>query len=653
MSKADAARIFANALLSDYYESTYLSGDAVNFVCTGTVLEVLHNAGKVTGVALEAGNCSLTTDFAAAKDEINIGGAMFKTGGKVYRNYVGTSVTAYFDLEDKNEIKFLCDSGKNNIVTLNAKDLVSATLEKITYEADGAEKSYRINGAEVMLNGSKKPYPEDGDLFPAAGTVTLVDNDNDNKFEVVKVMSYQTMLVGSANSADNSVTDKYTGQKVIIGDEETADITYENGAGVEMTFADIAPGMVLLYAVDEGGKNVRVLLCDDKVSGNVNKISKDGITVGSAVYSFSAFYENAKKSGASWVVEPVVGQSYTLYLSPFGEIAFLEKGTTSTGSIYGILMRAGSEDKVLETEIVFLEVFNHLGEKKIYQLAEKVKLNGKTGVKAKDVLPQVAGFKDKVLKLKTNGDGAVSELETPVLRDNLDYSMLGKEFNMIDLSQKLGAIRYKPTSLSFNFRLGITAQTIVFNTTYRDDGTLDEKLTTVMQGSGFELEQEMQPAANSRDNVICYGISRDGIVSVVTKGPNSKNNINPTFLLVTGISQALDANGNVVSAVEGIANAQKVTYTIDEDDTTTLSQLSVGCIACVLVNSENEIEIRESDNGRGNLVWDKNKITGDGLDFYGVKSSSGDVMYSWVLMGRVFEYKNDVLMVTTAKTIDK
>lgn len=55
----------------------------------------------------------------------------------------------------------------------------------------------------------------------------------------------------------------------------------------------------------------------------------------------------------------------------------------------------------------------------------------------------------------------------------------------------------------------------------------------------------------------------------------------------------------------------------------------------------------------GNLVWDKNKITGDGLDFYGVKSSSGDVMYSWVLMGRVFEYKNDVLMVTTAKTIDK
>lgn len=91
----------------------------------------------------------------------------------------------------------------------------------------------------------------------------------------------------------------------------------------------------------------------------------------------------------------MVGQSYTLYLSPFGEIAFLEKGTTSTGSIYGILMRAGSEDKVLETEIVFLEVFNHLGEKKIYQLAEKVKLNGKTGVKAKMFCPRLPASKTR------------------------------------------------------------------------------------------------------------------------------------------------------------------------------------------------------------------------------------------------------------------
>lgn len=43
---AAAVQLFVNALHADFYEPCEVTGDLLNYRCTGTVMEVLHDAKK-------------------------------------------------------------------------------------------------------------------------------------------------------------------------------------------------------------------------------------------------------------------------------------------------------------------------------------------------------------------------------------------------------------------------------------------------------------------------------------------------------------------------------------------------------------------------------------------------------------------------------
>lgn len=644
---AAAVQLFVNALHADFYEPCEVTSDLLNYRCTGTVLEVLHDAKKMTGQVLEAGSCSLTTDFICSENQVNLDGRVLRAPeGTGYQSYVGMEVTAYFNAKDGESLIYLYDNQQNRTLTLDAADVLSATLDKITYEQDGQEKTVRISGAKVMVNQSRMAFPTEAALLPEAGSLTLVDSGNTGKYNVVKVLSYKTVIVGAVDTIGQVVSDKYTQEAYSFDAEGGKSVSITNAQGTQTDFGAINGGMVLLYGADESGRNVLCRISDQKVSGRVEKVRTAHVTVGGKEYRLAKSFVKAQEQNQPWAIKPAVGESYALCLSALGEVACMEKAGVSNGTVYGILTRSGSDEKVLSENKVYVELFDQFSQLKTYALAEKIKFNGVKNTPAADVLPQLAPYVNLVLKTKMAGD-IITELETPVMRDNLDYSKLGEEFNMVDITKTLGTVRYKPTSLSLNFRFGLSGETQVFNMTYKADGTLDEKRTTVTKTSSMNLEQQFE------NSLVAYGINREGIISVLTKGPADKSQLDPTLIMVTGTSDGLNNNGEPVKCVDGIAKGKKVSYFIPEGDAETESLCQAGSIILVLINAEGEIEIRDSDNGRGKLVFDKEKIVNGPFDYYGAKNSNGDIMHSWVVKGKVFNYKGDVLMVTTAKTMEQ
>lgn len=171
--------------------SIYYDIEKINGVVTG-------NTGTLLNVAKETGGIIINDKFLVVEDS-------------EYDVLIGMNCDAYYNTSD-NTLIYIEATDKNRIETINAEDIVDARARNIVYEInEGSERTITFPwDAYILYNGRHlSHYTESVIDNMVTGEIKFIDNNSDNKYDVVSIFSYETYIIDKVNSVDEIITFKY------------------------------------------------------------------------------------------------------------------------------------------------------------------------------------------------------------------------------------------------------------------------------------------------------------------------------------------------------------------------------------------------------------------------------------------------------------
>ena len=104
------------------------------------------------------------------------------------------------------------------------------------------------------------------------GTITLIDNDNDNIYEVVKLECTYNTVVAGINTGKSIIYDMYNSNNTI--DLSSSEYTMTDSEGHSIRFEDLKQGNVLTWSVSGDGDTYSIIVAQDNiVAGTVTGIN--------------------------------------------------------------------------------------------------------------------------------------------------------------------------------------------------------------------------------------------------------------------------------------------------------------------------------------------------------------------------------------------
>ncbi|MBE7023033.1 MAG: hypothetical protein E7412_01040 [Ruminococcaceae bacterium] len=229
------------------------------------------------------------------------------------------------------EILLMVLDKSNTIVEIDAEDIISANSDQVEYyDGDKKKKVSISDSADVIYNGfALRDYTED-DLWPLDGKIRLVDNDNDNDFDVYIVNKIDTYVVNRVNSAKNIISVK-NGATVIEINESYDMTTITNAStGIEAEIGDIKEWDVLSVTesyTENGSKYYDILISDKYIDGVLETIGDDYIVIDGEKYETVPGFDFS---------EVQVGDEGVFYADAYNRIAAYDGSAVREGE-YGFL----------------------------------------------------------------------------------------------------------------------------------------------------------------------------------------------------------------------------------------------------------------------------------------------------------------------------
>ncbi len=181
------------------------------------------------------------------------------------------------------------DETRNNIVTLQGKDVSGIKDSKLVYWKEAKEKSYRlVKSPDVIINGVAYPDFTDADLQPAVGSVTLIDNNDDTYYDVIVVEDIEYVVFGSRDRDTNVIYGKYP--EVSLGGKNQENDIVMMGPYGKINIGTLSEGTVLRVKSSkntEGNKIIRITQLEEVVTGQVTALTDTQITVGGKNYTIN------------------------------------------------------------------------------------------------------------------------------------------------------------------------------------------------------------------------------------------------------------------------------------------------------------------------------------------------------------------------------
>ena len=130
---------------------------------------------------------------------------------------------------------------------------------------------------------------------PNVGTVTLLDSDQDNKYDVITIWSYELYYVSSKSSSEYSIVDnatRNTDKTLVLDPDADTNLDLVDKSGNEVTFGSITTGSVICYAQSNTGNGgtdyKRAVVVTDKASGSVSSVrTGEEVVINGTTYKYS------------------------------------------------------------------------------------------------------------------------------------------------------------------------------------------------------------------------------------------------------------------------------------------------------------------------------------------------------------------------------
>lgn len=314
------------------------------------------------GIVTAQKNASMFADSKLRKDEIEINRLKYQCESNISEDLFGKTVYAYIDIT--NGMNLLISvwevPGENHQIDILGEDIVSAMTSQVSYiNENGKTQDGEVSqGAVVIYNnqyyGSMKSAIN-AKIFDDASNITLISNDDDTSFDVIKVERFKYVVVNAVSTISEVISLMYDEGKIDVGLNKDSFVLYTDG--VESDFSALAKWDVLsvLEAKRQDGKmNYTIYSSRKPISGIWEASEQFGdifeYIINGKSYKLAPDYDKYVTSNAS-LQKPVIGAISEFLISHDDKIVSVKAENEYE---YAYLMCAGvfgTLDKVTKIKV--------------------------------------------------------------------------------------------------------------------------------------------------------------------------------------------------------------------------------------------------------------------------------------------------------------
>lgn len=400
-TETPASRACIAQLLYDSLDVNIVERDTVT---QKTILSDYLGYTKNTGVISSDGITSLDSpDVDLNKNEVQIRAYekstglnethTYKTDDNSLKNYLGYQIEFYYKDNGSTRTLALFVLKQNDVMEINASliEKGSSTASQIKYyKTSDANVLSEINlGGDNIVIYNGKLYGNSAseskfkkEMLPEVGTVALIDSDSDNRYDIIKITSYEIYYVSSKVNDEKYIVDDLTktgeSKKLYLDvDDGTTETTITNVSGNTVEFSSIAAGNIVCVAKSHNTKGTKVqkaIVVTNSVSGTISGTGKDSVTINGKKYDYS--------KAAPWMlgnnilVQPELDDSGTYYLDINGDIVAYKKKATTENINYGYIMGISTPKGSFDDEKT-LRLINQNGSEVMYNITTSTKIDGR------------------------------------------------------------------------------------------------------------------------------------------------------------------------------------------------------------------------------------------------------------------------------------
>lgn len=606
---AEALRIAYNTLHAPMFEAlTY--GDDPEYRANDDfpAIRCYHNLVKQSGIVKGAWG----TDLEHPNESIEEGELLINSRRFRYpdESFLGQAVIFYSGWDSdagrsKEDIVYLyTDDTKTKVLTIDAEDARGVSGGEYRYLENDVEKDVKMQpDFDVIYNGIAYPAYTDADLVPHFGTVTLVDNNEDDYYDVVLVEAYQYMVVNTVDQENHRFYGKYP-VGASAGDDGDDDYFKIINKGKEAKISNVATGDVISYRESKnatGNKKLFVEKLDKSMEVTLEQRFDDSIVASGTEYQLN---------GGVVIDQPYqLGEKVTIYLDRDKVVAILHgKSTTYT---YAYLLRVANMGTPF-TSKVSLRVITKDQEEKTLDCAQKLKLDGKmvgssSGYETFDdftdalTVSASKAFRDgaealplsQMIRYRTNSSGEVTDIDT------VTYNAAEEDLASLQLESK-NFVSGDGGTVVYDIRLGgayTNVSTGKFLFSLKDVNSLwsipyqnrdEEELYTVDKSDNWIYASAAEGYSVDPDT----GYADVAILYVATTETGGAININNNHVLVGNVWTEMNEHGELVTGFSHAGTTAKHVYSSDLQSDLAKKGVSLG-VGDIIRYAESTGEVKD------------------------------------------------------------
>ena len=437
MTKGNIANLIYDMLMHKTYDAVY-SGNGITSTSLGdeTYLEKVFAIYEINDIVSEDSYSSLYGKSNLRENQYKINDIIFNN--KTGRNDLfAMNICGFYRYNRSDDYDLLCayPSG-NNVVSINSDRIENYKNKQYEYsKSEYDEKYYKANlanGFTAIYNGifvSGADGFKDSDMIPKSGSVTLIDNNHDGKYDVALIKSYNN---GIFNGYDENKNIIYTNNGNYEFDEDKLIITDIDGNSLKLS--SIKDNSVLSIGQSFKKDSTIIVVSEKTVSGIIEQKGSDYVMIGDAMFYYDSSLESDMQLRSSGI----------FYINFEGKIVYADINNTD-GWFYAYMV-AAAEDTF---DSIKFRVFTEDGKIVDYKVTGKLTIDGKrqkwTLDGAVNAIQNANGKFKGIVRCCMNSDGILTRIDTV---NNVTSS---NDDELISIRSASGSMSFRDNMLACRF----------------------------------------------------------------------------------------------------------------------------------------------------------------------------------------------------------
>ncbi len=363
----DAMLLFENFMTASIIDQSYSS--SLSYYDSGeNLLQRVYNATEISGIVTGnsvtmIGDVSRTT----TDSKFRINGTEYESI-KNFDEYIGMKVKAWVADRDGEMYVLAVRNYKTETLELSSFNCELVTPTEIYDEI--TDKTYRVDeSTNVIYNGRFIADSFKTVMQTLKGDITLIENDDDSKYDVAIITEADYMCIKSVDSANEIIYDTRSQNRMLnLGIDDCKYEIYNYFTGQKLLFSDLTAESIVGVVKSKDGQLVKIYMYLTETAGKIDSKFSDGkLEIDGIKYNSSHYFEEFFGFCA------LPGTSGDFIVGLHGELVSVTAKTI--GYALGYMVRAVKSDDLNE-HLIFI-IFNTDNVMKSYESSEKFFINGK------------------------------------------------------------------------------------------------------------------------------------------------------------------------------------------------------------------------------------------------------------------------------------